>query len=125
MPYYVRRSLQGYPGRTPLAGLAAGCEAIARQLPVGSPALLFALRHLAQRAQQLLQQPGSAGATQQGLDLINLLAHLMLIVEFGVRTSAAHPVTVSPAVGGRSKVLWTFIGAVEKRTKFLLMSPTF
>ncbi len=86
MPYYVRRSLEGYPGRTPLAGLAAGCDAIARQLPVGSPALLLALRRVAQRAQQLLQGPASASATQQGLDLINLLAHLMLIIEFGVRT---------------------------------------
>lgn len=87
MPYYVRRSLEGYPGRTPLTGLAAGCEAIARHLPVGSPALLLALHRLSQCAQHLLR-PGSSntgGTTQPGLDLINLLAHLMLIVEFGVR----------------------------------------
>ncbi|BDA43549.1 hypothetical protein COCOBI_04-5610 [Coccomyxa sp. Obi] len=85
VPYYVRRSLEGYPGRTPLAGLAAGCEAIARHLPVGSPALLLALRRLSQRVQQLLR-PGSnntGGTTQPGLDLINLLAHLMLVIEFG------------------------------------------
>jgi len=81
--YYKSRALSGYPGRTPLAGLAAGYEAMARHLPVGSPALLLALRQLAQHAQRLLQPPSSA-ATQHGLDLINLLAHLMLLVEFGV-----------------------------------------
>ena len=88
MPYYVRRSLEGYPARTPLAGLAQGYEAMASSLPPGSPVLLLALSRLAQRAQQLLLEYGSGGSREQlqrpGLDLIRLYAHLALIIDFQV-----------------------------------------
>jgi len=79
---YVRRSLEGYPGITPLSGLASGYEAIAGFLPVGSPVLLFALQRLAQRAQDILRKPG--GLLQPGLDLVSLLAHLMLLIDYNV-----------------------------------------
>ena len=79
---YVRRSLEGYPGITPLSGLASGYEAIARHLPAGSPVLPFALQRLAQRAQAILRKPG--GLLQPGLDLVSLLAHLMLLIDYNV-----------------------------------------
>ncbi len=82
VPLYVRRSLEGYPGITPLSGLASGYEAIARHLPAGSPVLLFALQRLAQRAQAILRKPG--GLLQPGLDLVSLLAHLMLLIDYNV-----------------------------------------
>lgn len=82
MPFYVRRSLEGYPARTPLAGIASGYEAMAGHLPVGSPAHLYALESLADQARQLLHA-GSV-SKQPGLDLINLLAHLMLVVDIQV-----------------------------------------
>ena len=91
MPYYVRRSVEGYPARTPLAGLAQGYEAVASSLPPGSPVLLLALSRLAQRAQQLLQGGGSSGGGSEeqlvrpGMDLIRLYAHLALIIDFQVR----------------------------------------
>ena len=82
VPLYVRRSLEGYPGITPLSGLASGYEAIARHLPAGSPVLLYALQRLAQRAQSILRKPG--GLLQPGLDLVSLLAHLMLLIDYNV-----------------------------------------
>ena len=89
VPLYVKRSLEGYPGITPLSGLAGGYEAIARHLPVGSPVLLFALQRLAQRAQGILRKHG--GLLQPGLDLISLLAHLMLLIDYNVsRAWACH-----------------------------------
>ena len=89
VPLYVKRSLEGYPGTTPLSGLAGGYETIARHLPVGSPVLLFALQRLAQRAQRILRKPG--GLLQPGLDLISLLAHLMLLIDYNVsRAWACH-----------------------------------
>jgi hypothetical protein len=89
VPLYVKRSLEGYPGITPLSGLAGGYEAIAWHLPVGSPVLLFALQRLAQRAQGILRKHG--GLLQPGLDLISLLAHLMLLIDYNVsRAWACH-----------------------------------
>ena len=82
VPLYVRRSLEGYPGITPLSGLASGYEAIARHLPAGSPVLPFALQRLAQRAQAILRKPG--GLLQPGLDRVSLLAHLMLLIDYNV-----------------------------------------
>lgn len=89
VPLYVKRSLEGYPGITPLSGLAGGYEAIARHLPVGSPVLLFALQRLAQRAQGILRKHG--GLLQPGLDLISLLAHLMLLIDYNVSRAWACP----------------------------------
>ena len=85
VPLYVRRSLEGYPGITPLSGLASGYEAIARHLPAGSPVLLYALQRLAQRAQSILRKPG--GLLQPGLDLVSLLAHLMLLIDYNVSSA--------------------------------------
>ena len=85
VPLYVRRSLEGYPGITPLSGLAGGYKTIGRHLPAGSPVLLFALQRLAQRAQAILRKP--VGLLQPGLDLVSLLAHLMLLIEYNVRTA--------------------------------------
>ena len=87
----MKRSLEGYPGTTPLSGLAGGYEAIARHLPAGSPVLLFALQRLAQRAQRILRKPG--GLLQPGLDLVSLLAHLMLLVDYNVSTTTPHRVS--------------------------------
>jgi hypothetical protein len=88
VPSYVRRSVEGYPILTPLAGLAGGYEAMCQQLPIGSPALLYALDCLAGKAQQLLHG-GTVSSKQPGLDLVNLLAHLVLLVDFQVLLSIA------------------------------------
>ncbi len=107
VPLYVRRSLEGYPGITPLSGLASGYEAIARHLPAGSPVLLFALQRLAQRAQAILHKPG--GLLQPGLDLVSLLAHLMLLIDYNV-SPALVPVLLHCCSGDISTALcrWGF-----------------
>ena len=93
VPLYVKRSLEGYPGTNPLSGLAGGYETIARYLPVGSPVLLFALQRLAQRAQRILRKPG--GLLQPGLDLVSLLAHLMLLIDYNVSIEFLHKASQS------------------------------
>ena len=63
-PFYSRQALAAYPARTPLAGLSAGYAELARSLPIGSGAMLLALRTLAARAGELLS--GSAAETPTG-----------------------------------------------------------
>lgn len=57
-PFYSRHALAAYPARTPLAGLSAGYAELARSLPIGSGAMLLALRRLAARAGELLSVSG-------------------------------------------------------------------
>lgn len=57
-PFYSRHALAAYPARTPLAGLSAGYAELARSLPIGSGAMLLALRRLAARAGELLAGSG-------------------------------------------------------------------
>ena len=57
-PFYARHALAAYPARTPLAGLSAGYAELARGLPIGSGAMLLALRRLAARAGELLSGSG-------------------------------------------------------------------
>lgn len=110
-PYYARRALAAYPGRTPLAGLAAGFAELARGLPVGSGAALLVLQRLAGRAGELLAAGGAvvAGArvpdprvshvlsadpalrlleVEAGLDLVALLAQLLLLVDLQILPAA-------------------------------------
>ena len=63
-PFYSRHALAAYPARTPLAGLSAGYAELARGLPIGSGAMLLALRRLAAHAGELLA--GSGEETPEG-----------------------------------------------------------
>jgi len=51
--YYIKRSLEAYPGVTPFDGLASGVAAIARHIPAGSPAILFCIHSLVVKAKDL------------------------------------------------------------------------
>lgn len=83
VPYYMERALEGYPGSTPITGLSVGVDSAMRELPCGSPVVLFMLHCLAKHTYRLLQ----AGTNQQtktpaGLDLLRLLTQMLLVVEF-------------------------------------------
>ncbi|CAL4890341.1 unnamed protein product [Urochloa decumbens] len=51
--YYIKRSLEAYPGVTPFDGLASGVAALVRHLPAGSPAIMFCIHSLVVKAKDL------------------------------------------------------------------------
>ncbi|KAL5664370.1 hypothetical protein ACJX0J_024478, partial [Zea mays] len=53
--YYIKRSLEAYPGLTPFDGLASGVAALVRHLPAGSAAILFCIHSLAVKAKDLCE----------------------------------------------------------------------
>ena len=102
-PYYVARSLAGFPQRTPLAGLALGLETLAAHLAMGSSISLLVLEYVARRAQELLSAPtvegsipaapgGSDRSPSQsaGLQLIGLVARQLLLVDIQVWSKRGH-----------------------------------
>lgn len=81
VPAYVQRALQAYPHTTPLQGLAAGLDTVARTLPVGSSLMLLCTQWLSQRIQQLVHAELQKGPA---LELAKLLAHLLTVVDLQV-----------------------------------------
>ena len=68
---------------TPISGLSAGVDAAMRELPSGTPVVLYILQCLAKRTVSLLQsRPSKQADTQAGLDLLRLLTQMLLVVEF-------------------------------------------
>nr|AIW39762.1 hypothetical protein SES23K06_010 [Saccharum spontaneum] len=53
--YYIKRSLEAYPGVTPFDGLASGVAALVRHLPAGSAAILFCIHSLVVKAKDLCE----------------------------------------------------------------------
>ncbi|KAL3138059.1 hypothetical protein ABBQ38_005291 [Trebouxia sp. C0009 RCD-2024] len=83
VPFYMERALEGYPSCTPIIGLSAGVDAAMRELPSGSPVVLYMFRSLAKHTHSLLQQGTDKQARyQDGLDLLRLLSQMLLVVEF-------------------------------------------
>lgn len=83
MPFYMERALEGYPSCTPIIGLSAGVDAAMRELPSGSPVVLYMFSSLAKHTYSLLHQATDKQAKHQaGLDLLRLLSQMLLVVEF-------------------------------------------
>lgn len=84
MPFYLRRSLEGFPMHTPLDGLGYGIGTICRVLPVGSPVTTYMVRKVTQQCQAvLLSTSGQAGRAGQAL--LRLLADTLLAIDLEVR----------------------------------------
>jgi hypothetical protein len=83
VPFYLRRTVEAYPQRTPLMGLSLGFGTICRVLPVGSAVTQFAVNRLAARAEALLasNDPRDLGS---GLEVVRLLAETLLAVDHEV-----------------------------------------
>ena len=60
--YYTKRSLEAYPAVTQLASLSQGMDAIARELEVGSPVVLWCMQQVARRSLALLSGQASTAA---------------------------------------------------------------
>lgn len=83
MPFYMERALEGYPGPTPITGLSIGVDSAMRELPCGSPVVLYMLHCLANHTNSLLQRGTNPQTeTSAGLDLLRLLTQMLLVVEF-------------------------------------------
>ncbi|KAH7547707.1 hypothetical protein JRO89_XS14G0005100 [Xanthoceras sorbifolium] len=54
--YYIKRSLEGYPGSTPFKGMASGVAALVRHLPAGSPATFYCINSLVEKANELCNE---------------------------------------------------------------------
>uniref|UniRef100_A0A0A9ED03 Uncharacterized protein n=1 Tax=Arundo donax TaxID=35708 RepID=A0A0A9ED03_ARUDO len=92
--YYIKRSLEAYPGLTPFEGLASGVTALVRHLPAGSPAILFCTHSLVVKAKDLCDTAkvqdktlwrsweGSAEPCKKVLDLLLRLIFLVDIQSF-------------------------------------------
>ena len=60
--YYTNRSLEAYPAVTQLASLSQGMDAVARELEVGSPVVLWCMQQVARCSLALLSGQAAAGA---------------------------------------------------------------
>uniref|UniRef100_A0A0E0JUW6 Uncharacterized protein n=1 Tax=Oryza punctata TaxID=4537 RepID=A0A0E0JUW6_ORYPU len=88
--YYIKRTLEAYPGVTPFEGLASGVAALARHLPAGSPATLFCIHSLVVKAKDLCHtskvQDKSLwrsweGSTEPCKKILDLLLRLIFLVD--------------------------------------------
>ncbi|KAI4370047.1 hypothetical protein MLD38_018434 [Melastoma candidum] len=89
--YYVERSLEDFPGVTPFEGLASGVAALVRHLPAGSPAILYSIHALADKASSLcLNNSNKESNMWKNLNeepckkLLDLLLSLLSLVDIQV-----------------------------------------
>ncbi|WOL13085.1 hypothetical protein Cni_G21854 [Canna indica] len=61
--YYMRRALEVYPGITSFEGMASGVAALVRHLPAGSPAILYCIHSLVEKAAELCRKAMSEDPT--------------------------------------------------------------
>ncbi|XP_057478500.1 uncharacterized protein LOC130765910 [Actinidia eriantha] len=94
--YYIRRSLEGYPGITPFDGLASGVAALVRHLPAGSPSIFYTIHSLVEKAhglyREVMTQDGDLWKNWQGelepcKKIIDLLLRLLSLVDIQVLPS--------------------------------------
>uniref|UniRef100_A0A0A9DAH5 Uncharacterized protein n=1 Tax=Arundo donax TaxID=35708 RepID=A0A0A9DAH5_ARUDO len=88
--YYIKRSLEAYPGVTPFEGLASGVAALVRHLPAGSPAILFCIHTLVIKAKDLCDTAKAQdkslwrsweGSTEPCKKVLDLLLRLIFLVD--------------------------------------------
>ncbi|KAI4311694.1 hypothetical protein MLD38_036568 [Melastoma candidum] len=90
--YYMERSLEDFPGVTPFEGLASGVAALVRHLPAGSPAVLYSIHGLADKASSLCLNNSNKESTMwKNLNeqepckkLLDLLLSLLPLVDIQV-----------------------------------------
>ncbi|XP_059650860.1 uncharacterized protein LOC132296892 isoform X2 [Cornus florida] len=94
--YYMKRSLEGYPGITPFDGMASGVAALVRHLPAASPSIFYCIQCLVEKANNLCSeamiQDADLWKNWQGeLDpckkILDLLLRLLSLVDIQVAES--------------------------------------
>lgn len=91
--YYIQRALEAYPLLTPFEGLSSGVQALVRYLPAGSPAIVFCINSLVQKAHSVYNANSTSnmhhdaeveGETESAKNLQGLLLHLIFLVDIQV-----------------------------------------
>ncbi|KAL5999188.1 hypothetical protein ACLOJK_040638 [Asimina triloba] len=91
--YYMQRSLEAYPGITPIEGMASGVAAIVRHLPAGSPSIFYCVHSLAEKVTSLCSKSMSQdvdmwknwkGESEPTKKILELLLRLMSLVDIQV-----------------------------------------
>lgn len=92
--YYMRKSLEDYPGITPFDGLASGVSALIRHLPAGSPAIYYCIHSLVDKANLLCGEVMNLkdsecwknwqGDSEPRKKIIELLMQLISVVDIQV-----------------------------------------
>ncbi|XP_009766694.1 uncharacterized protein [Nicotiana sylvestris] len=95
--YYVKRSLEGYPGFTPFEGLASGVVALVRHLPAGSPSIFYCISCLIEKADSLCSSVNTTpkndlwkswdGELEPFKQMLDLLLRLLSLVDIQVLPS--------------------------------------
>jgi hypothetical protein len=111
---YVRRALPAFPAAVDAQHLAATVDAAAKLLPVGSMVPVLMAQHITARCSELLQQEGAPQSTvtkhgsPQALQLVQLLAHMLLVVDLhvlpGVMDAAESAALAAPQAPLRHEV---------------------
>eukprot|EP00884_Botryococcus_braunii_P014432 jgi/Botrbrau1/22990/Bobra.0030s0054.1 len=87
VPFYVHRTLEGFPSMTSVDGLGYGVGTICKVLPVGSPMTTYTIDKVAHLCQATLQSR-EPNTVKSGLDLTRILAKTILAVDHQVLPSA-------------------------------------
>ncbi|KAI3942327.1 hypothetical protein MKW92_041464 [Papaver armeniacum] len=91
--YYIQRALEGYPGITPFDGMASGVAALLRFLPAGSPAAMYCVHSLADKAKSLCSKAMTEdaemwkdwqGDSEPSKKLLELLLRLLSLVDIQI-----------------------------------------
>ncbi|KAL5801967.1 hypothetical protein ACOSQ3_033599 [Xanthoceras sorbifolium] len=91
--YYIKRSLEGYPGTTPFKGMASGVAALVRHLPAGSPAIFYCINSLVEKANELCNEAFTheadvwknwQGESEPCKEIFELLLRLISLVDIQV-----------------------------------------
>ncbi|MCL7031652.1 hypothetical protein MKW94_027293 [Papaver nudicaule] len=94
--YYIQRALEGYPGITPFDGMASGVVALVRNLPAGSPATMYCVHSLADKAKILCSKSmiedvemwkDWQGDSEPSKKLLELLLRLLSLVDIQILPS--------------------------------------
>lgn len=84
--YYIKRSLEGYPGNTPLDGLATGVAALVRHLPAGSAPIYYCIHSLVEKAWDVcrIMNEDTKGSSEPCMKISELLLRLTSMVDIQV-----------------------------------------
>ncbi|KAM3321926.1 hypothetical protein P3S67_003077 [Capsicum chacoense] len=94
--YYVKRSLEGYPGITPFEGMASGVVALVRHLPAGSPSIFYCIHCLVEKTDSLCSSVNTTPETDlwkswngelEPFKMLDLLFRLLSLVDIQVLPS--------------------------------------
>ncbi|XP_060207197.1 uncharacterized protein LOC132635015 [Lycium barbarum] len=96
--YYVKRSLEGYPGITPFEGMASGVVALVRHLPAGSPSIFYCIHCLIEKADSLCSSVNTTPETDLWKSWDGELEHIKKMLDLLFRLLSLVDIQVLPSL---------------------------